>query len=213
VIDLTLIIDVESSALLRKDLPDDHESQPHLASIAGKLVTPDWDCVSQFYSLIRPDNWTLDPGAAAVNGLNEKLLADAGLPEWFALAELKQRALLAGRIVGHNVRGFDFKIIEIALNRCGSDSLWWKKMAIRLYDTMSESAPILEIPGNYGDWKWPSLEEAVRFFSNTADGRTDPETWPYGPDWTSDHQAYADVDACEYVFRHLQEMRDGTARD
>ncbi len=56
---------------------------------------------------------------------------------------------------------------------------------------MQESAPVLKIPGKYDDFKWPSLEEAMRFFGKA--------------DWKSTHDAMDDVEATEELYWRLQD--------
>lgn len=205
-LDLTLILDVETSGLLRDALPIDDPNQPHLVSLALKLVTPDKVCRGRFSTMIKPSGWSIEPEALAVHGITEMMASNCGIPEYIALSVLKAFAINASRIVGHHLIGFDWNVITASLIREGSDALWWKKLASRREDTMEMATPVLKLPGKIpGEFKWPTLEEAVNHF-----GCGDNLNWYT---WKSSHRADEDVDATEYLFFRLMERRGGLSSD
>jgi hypothetical protein len=70
---------------------------------------------------------------------------------------------------------------------------------------MESSAPILGLPGRFGEPKWPKLEEAVHFFAvNGALG--DRDFWLH---WTSAHRADEDCDATDFVYQNLVVWKNG----
>ena len=58
---------------------------------------------------------------------------------------------------------------------------------------MLSSMPVLKLPGRYGNYKWPKLEEAYKFLVDPA-GFEDA------------HDALVDVKACAAVLDALEEM-------
>jgi len=204
VIDLFVFLDAETSGLLRKELPADDPAQPHLLQLAAKAVRVEFlssvsaflkdtkRTLGQFSLIVRPDGWEVEPGAERIHGISTRLAAQVGVPCWLVLAQLKAMVANATRIIGHNLMGFDYQIIDLAIKRVGSDPAWWRGKTGILFDTMEHATPIVRLPGQFGDYKFPSLEEAVRFF---------------GKDWSSRHDPADDVEACEFVFWQLAERR------
>src|ERR1035437_5011054 len=96
--DRYVVLDTETSALFDFSKPADAEGQPRLAHMALIYLDSEMNVERETDLLIQPDGWTLDPGAAAVNGLTlERLLAD-GVPVLQVLSEYTE-AVKAGRVV------------------------------------------------------------------------------------------------------------------
>lgn len=158
-IDLTAILDSETSGLWRKDLPADSPDQPGLLQLACKVVDGRRRPVGRFSRIIRPEGYSVEPGAEAIHGISEAYAYQVGVPAWVALVELRASIEGVNRIVAHNVQ-FDRQVIEAAIARTGAEGSWWRSKIGKLFCTMEASAPILKLPGLYGDYKFPSLPEA-----------------------------------------------------
>lgn len=190
---LIAFVDCESSGLWRNDLPWDHASQPHLVQIACKVVTEDRYRVSEFVRLIKPDGWVIEPDAAAVHRITERMAAQWGTDLWFALAELKASVTNVGRIVGHNLFGFDDRLIKASIARTGYEGRWWHSSRFRMVDTMELATPVCGLPGSFGDAKYPRLSEAYEIL---VEGRRLGEI-------AAVHDAGADIDMTEAVYWEL----------
>lgn len=59
--------------------------------------------------------------------------------------------------------------------------------------TMKAMTPVCKLHGNYGDFKWPKLQEAHKH--------------AFGVEFDGAHDALADVRACARVYRWLMEQR------
>ena len=197
-LDLFSFVDTETSGLWRDNLPADDPSQPNLLQLACKTVTADRRCVGRFSRIIRPDGWSIEPQAEAVHGISERLAYEVGIALEGALYDLKVTVENSTLIVGHNLFNFDDKVINAAIRRAGVDGLWWRGQRRKFYDTQEAATPVLKIPGQYDDYKFPSLEEAHNFFLDDA-----------APNWTSKHDAEDDMEACEFVFWSLRERKNG----
>jgi DNA polymerase III alpha subunit (gram-positive type) len=193
-IDLIAFLDVETSGLLRKDLPFDDPSQPRMLQISCKVVSKDRE-ISQFTRLIKPQGWSIEAGAEAVHGIDEGTAYQGGVEAWFALSELRVALQNVTRVVGHNIQNFDRQIITAEIARAKGGGEWWSAQFKNIYDTMEHATPILNIPGQWGEAKWPTLEESVQFF-----GRHISHDYYKWNTWKSDHTAQGDVEATEFVY-------------
>jgi DNA polymerase III epsilon subunit-like protein len=189
-IPLYAFLDTETTGLIENpDLP--LAEQPHLLEIAVKLTTKDGHKVGGFERIIKPEGWSIDPEAEKVHGISADLAAQCGVELWFAMADLKATLTEATCIIGHNIHGFDRKIISYSLERVaragyGGDQFWWAKQARKIVDIQELATPILRLPGQFGEYKFPKLHEAARFFGMT--------------DYMTTHRAGPDLEAVEHIY-------------
>lgn len=188
---MRLVYDVETSGLWKDGLPIGDPSQPRIAQVGIKLYDANWNRTGHFVALIRPDGWSMEPEAEAHHGITESRCARHGIPIVAALTVLQGLSANARTIFAHN-NEFDRKMIRSELARLGSDGLWWQRKAPAFFCTMEASTPVCQIPGEFG-FKYPSLEEAHRFF------------YP-GDAYVTEHDADSDTEATVRVFRALQDM-------
>lgn len=189
---MRVAFDTETSGLVRPDIASDHASQPDLVQLGVKLYDAQWRVTGKATFLIRPDGWSIEPEAEAHHGISEARCARHGVPLVAALAALQALCSNARQIIGHHV-DFDRRIIRRAIERAGGQGIWWEKRAADFVCTMEASTPILQLPGQYGSFKFPSLEEAHRHF------------FP-GEDFVTQHDAESDLDATVRIFRELQAL-------
>lgn len=172
---MRLFYDTETTGLDKPGLDPEHPSQPDLAQLGAKLFDAEWRCTASFVVLIKPDGWTMEPEAESHHGISEARCARHGVPLAVALAMFKSLALNAKQIVAHHMN-FDRRVIAVALHRCGSDGLWWKRKSLAFGCTMEAATPVCQLKGEFG-FKFPSLEEAHRHFypADAFDTRHDAE--------------------------------------
>lgn len=186
---MRLIYDTESTGLDRRDLPADHPSQPSICQIGLQLFTPTWERVGLFSALIKPDGWSMEPEAEKHHGISEARCARYGIPIAVALGVLQSYAAVARQIVAHN-NEFDRKLIRGELARLKASGLWWQSRASAFVCTMEILTPVMKLPGPFGDFKFPSLEEAHHFLFPTVD-------------YVTQHSAEADTTALARICREL----------
>lgn len=189
---LDLYLDTETSGLWRESLPLDDPSQPHAIEIAATLWRED-ECLSTFSCLVKPEGWENEPEALLAHSITTTVAARYGLPLFLAMAVLKELVNRADRIIGFNLHGFDRKVLWSELRRLGAEPRWFiARAANDFVDVMELAAAALKIPGQYGDYRWPSLEEAHKaLLPHVA--------------WNPRHRALDDCLSCRRVHRALME--------
>lgn len=188
---MILVIDAETSGLLRDDLPAESPEQPHLVQIGAHLFDPTYEPLCILETLIRPNGWSIEPEAYAVHGIDEARCSRFGIDVRVALAALQQMSVRARVIVAHHMN-FDRKIIAAQLARIGSDGSWWQRQSAKFRCTMEMSVEHCRIPGEFG-LKYPSLAEAYRHFHP-------------GLEYVPTHRVGDDIRACAAIYRKLQEI-------
>ena len=189
---MRIVFDTETSGLVRGDLPPDHASQPNLVQLGAKLFDAKWVCTGSVVLLIKPDGWSIEPEAERHHGISEARCAKHGVPAVAALAAFQALAENARQVIGHNV-DFDRRVMRNAIRRAGGRGIWWEQKAPQFFCTMEASTDVLRLPGVYGSFKFPSLEEAHRHF------------YPEDP-FQTQHDAESDLMAAARVFRALEGM-------
>lgn len=148
------VIDTESNGLFRFDLPADAEGQPRLAELAIIYADAGFNIEREYRAYVKPDGWTMNEKATAVNGLTDAILNEKGIPIAEVLAEYTA-AIKAGRVmVAFNAR-HDTKMCRAELRRAGLPDLFEETKNICV---MRKAAGI--IPKAGGKKGWPKLIEA-----------------------------------------------------
>lgn len=181
-----LFIDTETSGMLLRRAPLSDPSQPHIVQIATLFRDGPGGTVSQRVNLIRPDGWTIQPGAGRVHGITLEQCEETGVPLRDALRNLAGLIERADVVVAHNVE-FDFVMLEIEEERAGVET---GIRRARSYCTMTAATETCGLPGRHGGFKWPTLAEAHQFLCHAG--------------FDNQHDALADVLACSDVFDALK---------
>ena len=132
------------------------------------------------------DKSRIQEKAIEVNGLTEERLAELGTcDKREALQEFTEAIDGADLLVAHN-GGFDIGFVRAEATEA--------KVAINLnkpmFDTMLEMTDYCQIPGYYGEYKWPRLSE----LANCLDIDTHDIDW---------HQSASDVEVTARCFREI----------
>jgi DNA polymerase III subunit epsilon len=134
---------------------------------------------------VRPDGWSMTPGATAVNGLTDEILAEKGVPVTEVLAAYSE-AISEGRaVVAFNAQ-HDCKTMRAELRRAGMPDLFEQTQN---FCAMRKAAGV--IPKAGGKKGWPKLSEACAFLKIEQ------------PDA---HTALADARSAATIFRYLREQ-------
>lgn len=192
-----LIVDTETSGLPRFDRPAEHPDQPSIASIAMIFATEDdtggVTVEREYLALIKPDGWTMEAGAMAVNGLTMERLNAEGIPIAEAMAIYAQ-AIDDGRIVVAFNAQFDCKMARGALRRLNLDDRFERTPNIctmRAAGELMKLAPTDKMmAAGYKKFKPPKLAEAYRYL--------------FGRDFADAHTALADARACMEIYIELR---------
>lgn len=191
---MLLFFDLETSDLLRRDVPLGDPAQPWIVSIGAQLCAMDGMLRDHFHARIRADGRQVRAGAQAVHGVSSRDAARTGVSETVGLGMLIGFAAQATYCAGHGIEGFDRQVVESVLLRLGKDTRMWTRPGLQFFDTMKLATPVCRIPSGRDDggFKWPSLDEALfELLGEPARGGF--------------HSAYEDCDRARRLFLALRE--------
>ena len=156
-----------------------------LVSIAWQ-IWDDNELIEKDDYIIRPDGFIIPDGAANVHGITTEIALEKGVDLKMVIELFSKKLAEIDTVIAHNYK-FDSQIVGGEMKRLKiSNNLKGKKVI----DTMIESTNYVKLPGRYGDYKWPKLEELYRHLFNK--------------DFDDAHSADADVDATVACFFELQ---------
>jgi DNA polymerase-3 subunit epsilon len=182
-----LFFDTETSGMIQRELPANHEEQPRLVQLAAILTDDVLVQYGQLSVMIRPEGSTFDEGAVKVHGITEEMADRFGVSLRTALwgfAELAEQAQFA---IAHNIE-FDQAVMDTQFQRIGMEN---PLEHLKLECTMMMTKPICMLESRRGmGFKAPSLCEAHRHF--------------FGTGVDNAHDALADTHACLEIFRAVK---------
>ena len=200
---MILLLDTETSGLVKDELDPLDPGQPHMVQLGVQLYDDQWVKRGHLSTLIKPEGWEIEPQAEGVHGISTRLCHRYGIPLRAALVPLMEYCGIARRIVGHNIE-FDRKIVKASIRRAGGAGEWWQRAAPKFWCTMEHSTDLCRIPMPPGadgkerpGFKFPSLEEAVNKL-------IEPGRW--GGAFATKHDADADIVATMEVYRVLDRL-------
>ena len=165
---MELFFDTETSGLILYKQPHDHPGQPWVVQVGCILSTRD-TIHAEFGALVLPinaDNKIIEHGAEKVHGISMRQVKISGLPEGIIADLFVAMFDKCTKIVCHNV-GFDAITMGALLDRCHYHEMGFTIAEAEVsYCTMLEGTDLCKLPGKYGNYKWPKLEELYRFLFN-----------------------------------------------
>ena len=184
------IIDTEGSGLFKyrdkdgKPLPADAPGQPRLAALCLILLNDDADLTiaEEYVALVKPDGWSMEADATAVNGLTDERLNAEGKPVAEVLAVYSQAIQEGYVMVAFNAQ-HDLKQMRSALRHAGMPDLFEQTRNICV---MRKAQGVIPRPD--GKSSWPKLDHCRAHLGLGRDGA---------------HEPSADAHAALAVFRHL----------
>lgn len=147
---------------------------PRALAVALARLAPDGAVQEEFYSLVKPVPGTrIEPGAAAIHGLTLERCADEGrtgaeIGEILHAFAVKSRILLA-----YNV-DYDLAVLQNLI----ADHHLAPLPPMAHFCVMKTMTDVCKLPGKWGKYKWPRLEEAYahafqRTLADAHNARTD----------------------------------------
>jgi DNA polymerase III subunit epsilon len=184
----TLIFDTETTGLVNHKSPD-HTIQPHPVQLALLLIQE--NKIMSMASVIINPSVPIEEGASNIHGISQEIVEQVGIGLKAATGLFLNFLGKADRIVAHNI-DFDLIVTEAMIYRSLSDYEMEKYRRIPRVCTMRSTTDVCRLPGRYGKFKWPKLEEAYKMLVDPAG-------------FECAHDAMADVIACWKVLRVLEE--------
>ncbi len=181
----TLFFDVETTGLPKNYKA--HYSQvdnwPRIVQLSWLVSDLDGNVFKESDNIIKV-NFPIPLVVSRIHGITNEVAEAHGVPILQVLQNFLTDLTDVGRVVCHNV-DFDSPILHSELVRAGLPHPIQKKS----FCTMKNTTEYCRLPGQYGNYKWPKLEELYRFC--------------FGQELTNAHNAMADVRATHKVFYHL----------
>lgn len=138
--------------------------------------------VQEFSTLVKcPDE--IDPGALAIHGITREM-TETGMDPHSVCRWLIGAAKKCDLIVAHN-SSFDIKVMDYEFRRADLGGF----NPQNVFCTMKASTELCELPGQFGTFKWPKLEEALPILC--------------GVELEGAHDALADTRGCRTLFLEL----------
>ena len=156
---ISLIFDTETTGFIKKKQSVKSPDQPYLVELAFELYCSERNEVMSDYSVIIDCGVPSSEGALAAHGITLEMTQKYGVKALAALAAFNNAAKQADRIVGHNL-DFDMFMMQIEYTRLNQS--FETLLTTRQFCTMHATTDICKLPGRYGKYKWPKLDEAYR---------------------------------------------------
>lgn len=131
-----------------------HKNTPRLVEL-GALLYDDKKLYGKLELIVKPDGFVILKAASDVHGITTERALEEGVPLAEAMDRFSKMINLADTIVAHNI-SYDYLVYRGECIRLGLDNLMKDKKRVC---TKELGADICKIPGNYGKYKWPRLDE------------------------------------------------------
>lgn len=156
---MDLIFDTETTGFFKFGTPANDPIQPDIVQL-GMILADGAKIISSISLIVKPEK-KISEGAIEAHGITEEFAAQYGVPRKVASRLFNQLASKVDCIIAHNI-DFDMGVMATAYLRSGDD---FSKIArILTICTMKGTNDIIKLPGKFGKFKWPTLEEAYEFF-------------------------------------------------
>lgn len=161
-----LLIDTETSGLLKRGVPLELPEQPWIVSIAAQLIDSEGNELASLNTRIRAAGRSIADDAKAVHGISSREAGRGGVAEKSALRLLCGSQSLCSQarfVIGHGLQ-FDKDVITGSLMRNGWEAAVWLRPGLQFCCTMLAAAPFCKLPSEHdsGGYRWPSLDDACR---------------------------------------------------
>lgn len=176
-----VIFDTETTGLPNWKAPETDPTQPMIVQLgcmyveiehqSGQLIN-----VGEYETLAFNPWVKVDPKAAEVTGIDDEKIKHA--PHIHnVMTEFMSRVSTLDFVICHNAK-FDTKLVRTTIHQLRNHEAgqisYERLTEIPQYCTMLSAKNILKLPGKFGDYKWPSLEECYQhFFGKSIEGAHD----------------------------------------
>lgn len=191
----TLFFDTETTGLVKDNYSAVHPKQPMPMQLGMKLDAHNRIERAAMNFLIKPQGWHIEPKASEITGITDDLAEEFGVHFITACEMFLDMIGNAQIVVAHNIN-FDMTVMRRSI------FVYSEMVGIDFVDpfegktlicTMLGSLDIVKAtPKRNGQWKWPKLKEAIKFFFNE--------------ELEGAHDALVDVRGCSRVYYELLDM-------
>lgn len=174
-------------------LPVDYDSPasdtanwPRMVQLSWILTDGQGNRLSQGDYIIRPNGFVVPETASNIHGITTERAYAEGAPLDSVLVLFMRDLDSAEYIVGHNV-SFDIHVVDAEMIRSSYEG---RLSSMKAYCTMIASIDYCKLPGMYGHYKWPKLQELHKVL--------------FGCNFDGAHNSAADIDATCKCFWELR---------
>ena len=189
---MKLFFDTETTGKFDFKAQPHADHQPRMVQLAALLTNDEGLELGQMNVIIRPEGFTIPDEVAALHGITQAIAESAGVQCKQARRLFREFWQVADLAVAHNI-SFDMGIIDGEMYRAATGIVKWGK-PLNTVCTMKAMTPLCKLPGQFGDFKWPKLQEAYRH--------------AFGCEFLDAHNAMADVRACKEVYFWLRHQHE-----
>lgn len=178
-----LTIDTETSGLFVMSKPLSDPSQPRIVQLAATVHDGDYQELSTFRTLIRPDGWGITSQAAAVHGISIEACQRNGIDIKVALLMLVELIKTSRWVIGHNL-SFDEGMIQREMALAKASDIGLNRPRLRKVCTMKTGGVLTD------NGEFPGLETLHEML--------------FGEGFPDAHEGLAD---CYAAFRCFQKLK------
>lgn len=182
---MELFIDTETSDMVKWKLPFDDPSQPWIVQL-GMILSDENRIYHEVGMIIYNQERTIQPGAQKIHGISEKVSHKYGTDEQLIADIIAEFCVLSDILICHNT-SFDLILTDGLMKWRGFEQYREK---LKIFCTMINSTNLCKLPGRYGNYKWPKLQELHKFL--------------FGHEFEDAHDALSDVRATRRCYYEMK---------
>ena len=168
-----------------------NDNWPNIVSVAWAVYEHNGTLVKKYYSLVKPDDWTIPEDSIHIHGITEEKAHAEGLPLKDVLLELKADLQASDTVVAHNLE-FDKNVLFHSYKWHLKQKPWhlWPKTE---FCTMIHGEAKAKIPSKYPSSKRPYKSPTLTELYKAAFDGKEP---------TGQHNSLKDVEImCEVYWK------------
>jgi DNA polymerase-3 subunit epsilon len=171
---MIFVLTAATSGLFDPKAADSANHQPRLLRVAGAIFDGDKE-VATVSSVIKPDGFRVDQSTVQFHGVTQEMAIELGLPIKTVLSMVYHMARACDSVVMWN--DFYMRAVKAELERMGviKDFLLPRTETVILQPALTNLCRVTQIGGSSPeDYKWPSLDEAMRILLDEKRDMMDP---------------------------------------
>lgn len=168
---MILLLNLETSDLIKPELPLSDPAQPWIVEVAASMHDRDLTTTyGRFQTRVRADGRKIRPGAEKVHGISNRAAGRYGMSEIRMLGALTGLVDQCEAVVGFGLNGFDKKVVESVLIRQGKKTASWTRAGLEFIDIIGCCAQACRLQGNHesNTYRWPTLDQACEILLGEA---------------------------------------------
>lgn len=190
-----LFFDTETTGLVKPKKPPTDPVQPMPVQIGLKLDGEDQKERTAMNYMIQPEGWIVDPKAAEITGITNEIAEAYGVNIIAGYEVFRDTIKHADAVVAHNAM-FDITVMrrtaKVYADMTEQEYVDPFKGKSCICTMLTATQIVQALPKRNGEYKWPKLEECMRFFFNES--------------LEGAHDALVDVRATARVYYELKRM-------